>query len=385
MTLATSAPSAKSAAHQEIDALVHEALSTGRKLRVAGAGTWLDAGRPVDGDSVVSTRALNGIVEYVPGDLTLTAGAGTSLAEIRDATAPHRQWLALDPCGSDDGTLGATVATASAGPLATAFGAPRDLVLGVEFIAGTGAVVRGGGRVVKNVAGFDLVRLLTGSWGTLGVITEITVRLHARPQTDESFAVEIGEDDTERVRLAMRRLPFTPYACELVNAAMASAIGLGASPAMLARVGGNSELVDTARAALREIGSPREIDGDVWRRLRGAEPARASVFRVSSLSSNIGDTWRRLLPLQTGPDAALLHATPARGVVRCIVPSSRHADADLERIFTDRGEATIVGERLSSSLWTRIAPTTNQRLSSGIKDAFDPSRLLNRGILGEQS
>src|SRR5439155_9619738 len=102
-----------------------------------------------------------GIVEYVPGDLTLTARAGTTLAEIRDATAAEQQWLALDPHGSDDGTIGATVATASAGPLATAFGTPRDLVLGVEFLTGGGALARGGGRVVKNVAGFDLVRLLT--------------------------------------------------------------------------------------------------------------------------------------------------------------------------------------------------------------------------------
>src|SRR5262249_12974640 len=154
------------------------------RLRIAGAGTWLDAGRPVESSEQLSLAAHAGITEYTPGDLTLTARAGTTLREVHDAVAPHGQWLALDPFGADDGTIGATIATASAGPLATRFGTPRDLTLGLEFVSGRGAIVRGGGRVVKNVAGFDLTRLLTGSWGTLGVITEATVRLHARPETD---------------------------------------------------------------------------------------------------------------------------------------------------------------------------------------------------------
>src|SRR2546423_1094720 len=128
---------------------VREAASRGAALRIAGRGTWLDAGRIVSAGETISTRGLSGITEYVPGDLTLTARAGTTLSEIRDATAAHNQWLALDPHGTDEGTLGATVATASAGPLATFFGTPRDLALGIEFVTGSGAMARGGGRVVK--------------------------------------------------------------------------------------------------------------------------------------------------------------------------------------------------------------------------------------------
>ena len=94
-------------------------------LRIVGQGTWLDAGRPARCSETVSVRELSGITQYVPGDLTLTARAGTTLAEIRDATSAHGQWLALDPHGADHGTLGATVATASTGPLTAAFGAPR--------------------------------------------------------------------------------------------------------------------------------------------------------------------------------------------------------------------------------------------------------------------
>ena len=117
---------------------IQDARARGTALRVAGRGTWLDAGRPVRASEMLSTRELSGIVEYVPGDLTITARAGTTLDEIRDATAAHGQWLALDPHGAPDGTIGATLATASSGPLSTFFGGPRDLALGVEFVSGTG-------------------------------------------------------------------------------------------------------------------------------------------------------------------------------------------------------------------------------------------------------
>jgi glycolate oxidase FAD binding subunit len=128
--------------------VVRDAHARRTPLRIVGGGRWLDGGRPVRAEATLAIATLAGITEYVPGDLTLTAGAGTTLAEIARATGEHGQWLTLDPFGDDEGTLGATVASASYGPLATAFGTPRDIVLGVEFVTGTGAVVRGGWRVV---------------------------------------------------------------------------------------------------------------------------------------------------------------------------------------------------------------------------------------------
>src|SRR5688500_1008999 len=170
---------------------VRDAYATAEPLRIGGRGTWLRAGHPVQATRILDVSGLSGITEYVPGDLTLTARAGTTLAEIADATAAHGQWLPLDPFGDRHGTLGATLATASAGPLGGSLGLPRDLTVGVSFVTGTGNIVRGGGRVVKNVAGFDLVRLTIGAWGTLGVITEATVRLRARPEVDETFVLEL--------------------------------------------------------------------------------------------------------------------------------------------------------------------------------------------------
>src|SRR5262245_54311701 len=118
----------------DVSEAVSEAARARQPLRIRGAGTWLDAGRPVSSATTLDLSALRGIVAYTPGDLTLTALAGTPLAEIAAATAAHGQWLPLDPFGRQEGTLGATLATASYGPLASSIGHPRDLTLGVSFV-----------------------------------------------------------------------------------------------------------------------------------------------------------------------------------------------------------------------------------------------------------
>jgi len=365
---------------------VRDAADRRKPLRVVGRGTWLDAGRPVAASESVSTRELAGITEYVPGDLTLTARAGTTLEEIRQATAEHDQWLALDPHGTDRGTLGATVATASAGPLSTAFGTPRDLALGLEFVTGDGAVVRGGGRVVKNVAGFDLTRLLTGSWGTLGVITEVTVRLHARPECDESIAVQLDDDaGVESTRALLRRLPFTPYACEVIDARLARRLIAIDGVAAIVRLGGNRLAVAAQRAAFTALGDVADVAGDVWQRLRASEAAGALVFRLSTRPSEVARAWSDARAVAEECPGTLIDATPARGVVRCVVPSGAASVANLQRLWSE-STVTRVGERLTPELWSVVSPApAHDRLSDGIKRTFDRLGVLNPGILGEHA
>jgi len=341
---------------------VREAGATGRGLRVSGAGTWLDAGRPVAAHAPISTCTLRGIVEYEPGDLTLTARAGTTLAEIAETTAAERQWLALDPAGSPSGTIGATVATASAGPLSHAFGLPRDVVLGVEVVTGDGQLVRGGGRVVKNVAGFDLARLFVGSWGTLGVITEVTVRLRALPDVDETVTLPAA------ALAAVGRAPVLPIALELITGPLAARLGLGADPLLLVRLAGNAESVATQRRALGD--DVRAVPGDVWSALRAAEPAGAPVWRASTRPTLFDSLWGVL------PPDAVAHATPRRGVVRCL-------GVDPSVMLALRDHATIIGERLPADAWRALgAGPAADPLSVGIRKRFDPVSLLNPGILG---
>ena len=375
--------SAVSESAEAIGERVRDAATRGARLRIVGAGTWLDAGRPVDSSEQLSLAAHSGIVEYTPGDLTLTARAGTTLRDIHDAVAEHGQWLALDPYGSDSGTLGATIATASAGPLATRFGTPRDLALGLEFVSGRGAIVRGGGRVVKNVAGFDLTRLLTGSWGTLGVITEATVRLHARPECDITLAVptSAAPDDVESARAMVKRWPFVPLACEIMNDALGRRIGLGGASALI-RLGGNSEAVSAQQRALAELGVSRQVDSSVWRALRAADDDATVVLRLSRAAANIESAWTDAVSL-VGPYVdARISASPARGIVRCALPSVGASSEPLVAALAGL-RSRIIAERAPADLWN--APSlsrTPDPLQSRIRDAFDPQRVLNRGILG---
>lgn len=362
-------------------------------LRVVGAGSWLDGGRPVRDDAApLHAGALTGIVEYVPGDLTLTARAGTPLGEIARITAAEGQWLALDPiCGTHGtrATLGATVATASTGPLAHAFGPPRDNVLGIEAVTGSGEIVRGGGRVVKNVAGFDLVRLFTGAWGTLGVLTEVTVRLRAMPADDETIAMELPEEPA-LVRQLLARIaaaPLAPWALETVSPLLAHALGLGERPMLLARLAGGAALVRAQHQQLSMMAATELAPDDTWSRLRAADATRAAVVRWSVRPGAFADAWHhaRTVAREAGGWA---HGSAGRGVVRVVVPLPQQLDdeerAALQAALLAPFAGTRVGERLPPALWPGVAPSpAADRLSRGVRAAFDPHHVLNPGILGE--
>jgi len=371
---------------ETVAARVRDAASRGTRLRIAGAGTWLDAGRPVEPGEELSLAAHSGISEYTPGDLTLTAKAGTTLLEIHDAVSPHGQMLALDPFGSDDGTIGATIATASSGPLATRFGAPRDLTLGLEFVTGLGATIRGGGRVVKNVAGFDLTRLLTGSWGTLGVITEVSVRLHARPEADVTLAVSSNNEriDIGGLRSALGRWPFVPLACEVVDETLGRQIGVGGS-AVLFRLGGNGEAVAAQRRAVAELGDAREMESSLWGALRAADADAPLVLRLSRAPADVSSTWADAIAIAAPYADARVSASPARGIVRCAIPS---AGGSIEQVGAMLAEAQsrIIAERAPAKLWS-VPPLARPAdpLRSRIRAAFDPRHILNHGILGSVS
>ena len=261
----------------ELAAIVRGARRDGEALRIAGAGRWSGAGSPAGrievGAREVSLAAMTGIVAYVPADLTLTVRAGTTLAELDAATAPNNQWCPLIPWGDDHGTVGATFATATTGPCAGALGKPRDIALGVEFVDGTGVIARGGGRVVKNVAGFDLTRLMVGAFGSFGAITELTVRLRARPQVDATWLVRIpdaGVDAAAQIS-SLRRGVITPIACELLAEGPARALGV-TSGTVLVRYAGNATLVAAARTAVARVGLVSDADPELWTRFRALDP-----------------------------------------------------------------------------------------------------------------
>ena len=368
---------------------IRESRMARTPLRISGRSNWLDAGRPVRGGKDLSLRDDSGVVSYVPGDLTLTVRAGTTLGEIEHATLEHDQWLPLDPYGSTDGTIGATIATASAGPLASGFGLPRDLLLGLEFVNGVGEIVRAGGKVVKNVAGFDLSRLLTGSWGTLGVITEVTLRLYARPRADRTFVVKLrGDQATSLANAAYTSV--SPYALQFVGASATRALGLGEHAVCLVRLGGNDAVVAEQLIALSQIARPEEVEASIWTALRELDGNADSVVRISNLPVQFLGTSARIL--SDDFPGVYTYIDPRRGVMRIVVRANgeeRDVGTDVPgtsiEFGTDSsGSSEVIFEKLPPDVWAHVSPSVvADPLSRGIKRAYDPYGILNPGILGD--
>jgi glycolate oxidase FAD binding subunit len=370
---------------------IREAGARLTPLRIRAGGGWLDAGRPLRGPTdILDVSGLRGIVEYTPGDLTITARAATTLSEIDEATRPHGQWLPLDPFGAPSDTLGATLATASCGPLAATQGLPRDLALGVEFVDGRGVTVRGGGRVVKNVAGFDLVRLTIGAWGTLGVITEVTMRLRARPEHVTTVGLPAPRDVDGLAQLLrdLRSAALTPLACELIDAPLARALGVGSGndDVVLVRLAGNASALASQRMVLHSFGSGRghhEHPDATWEALQRSLPGDAFTLRCSRRPSELAALWHDLAHLVPGEARSWRHASVERGVVRLTIP--RDADATVHTFLPAlASRCAVVGERLPADAWAHLPAAHADRLSRGVQRAFDPSSLLNPGLTSTQ-
>lgn len=378
--MSISAIAAASGVVERVAERVREANETRRPLRIVGNGTWKLA-PPADATSDLSVRELDEVVDYVPGDLTMTVGAGMPLSRIEQLTAENGQWLTLDPHGSPDGTIGATVASASSGPMATAFGVPRDIVIGLEAVMGTGAVVRAGGRVVKNVAGFDLTRVLTGSRGTIGVITEVSLRLRARPAVDESVAITLATKPiaVRDAIAAMRGWPTVPMAAELLAPGTARALDLADTTTFLVRFGGNPRLVASMKKRAAAIGKTAVVDTDIWARYRGLDLDSPVSFRIIDLPTAFAERWDDAIGL--AGDQGRVSASPLRGQVRCLVPA---IERPAMSAFRSRVKsASVVFDALPSvAAWNSLtAVPAAATLHARIMEAFDPVGVMNPGAM----
>ena len=318
--------------------------------------------------------ALAGVVDYTPGDLVITVRAGMTLRELSAITAEHGQMFATAPYGgphgSPDSTIGAIIATSASAPLSLDDLAVRDLVLGLTVVTGTGAVTRAGGRVVKNVAGFDLVRLHTGAWGTLGAIAEESLRLHAIPAHDilpeGTLTPELGD-----------ALP--PLIANRAPIPMQVMLTPGAAPRFIARVTGNAARVNGLRTQLRQLGVRDIVDvpPDTLSTLRET-PADAVVLRLRTALSDAVPFVRAAR--QAFPEATLSYA-PQRGTLRVVMPGEAPSDALSDALSTLSRLATSFGasHRIAIAIdQGRTQYPARTPLEAGIKAALDPDDLCNR-------
>ena len=223
--------------------------TTGSVL-VRGAGTKQDwAGRVSEPDLVLDTTRLTGLLTYNPADLTASVRAGTTLADLQAELSGNHQWLALDPPSAERGaTVGGLVAAGDSGPSRLRYGGLRDLVIGVTIVLADGTIARSGGHVIKNVAGYDLAKLLYGSLGSLAVVAEVVVRLHPRPPVARTVAGPADVGQASVAALALAASPLEPAAVEWV-----SDRGSGGSGQLFVRVDGSESSTTHAAARIQDL------------------------------------------------------------------------------------------------------------------------------------
>jgi glycolate oxidase FAD binding subunit len=380
---------------QDLVAIVQQSLAREEPFELIAGGSKRGLGRPLQMPHVLNLGAFAGIRDYEPAELVLTAGAATSLKEIEAALDNARQMLAFEPgdfralLGTADKspTLGGVIACNLAGPRRIRQGAARDHFLGFHGVSGRGEIFKAGGRVVKNVTGYDLSKLMAGSYGTLAALTEISVKVLPRPEATRTVMLP-GLDVTQALGAMTQALN---SAHELTGAAYLPAESAPDGKAMaLVRVEGPLPSVEARATALRrELGSfgDAEIAGDdasirLWRDIRDVAPfatlADRAIWRVSiapSAAPALIATLGKKLDLRYFLDWG-------GGLVWLAVPPAHDADAAIIRGAIGTGHATLI--RASDALRASVPVFQPQArevaaLSARVKESFDPKRLFNRG------
>jgi glycolate oxidase FAD binding subunit len=337
--------------------LAHE---EGWKIRVEGRGTWLPPDAPAD--LVVSTRGLEQVASVSPADLVATVQAGTPLEVLRRRLADYGMWLALDPPGRPERSIGSVIATATAGPLRHGFGPVRDHVLGCSVATGDGRLVNAGGRVVKNVAGYDLTKLQVGGFGGFGIIAEVHLRLRALPRADVTLIARGSRDTLTYAGRELVAANLLPGALELLSPALAAE----AEWVLAVRFVGTEAAV---QADVRRLGSQR---GLTWTSLPAERTA--AFWSVAARGSLGGPITLRLGVLGDGVDEAidllahdldegLVSAGAGHGMIRWT------GDAPLDRL-----------RRLRRAAASREIPMTLERAPWALRRALGHFGAYREGV-----
>ena len=368
---------------------VLERASRGRqRVSIRGAGTKLAWGEPAGSppaDVVLSTAKLNAVLAHRHGDLTATVQAGARLSDVNRTLAQRGQWIPLDPPWPDRATIGGIVATNDSGPRRHRYGAPRDLIIGVDFVRADGVPAKAGGIVVKNVAGYDIARLLTGSFGSLAVIVSATFKLYPLPAASRTAVIDVSMDLLDAVMSALLASQLTPTAIEVqvpprrllvrfetievaarqqAEALVALATGAGATASV---VSGDEE------TAIWTEHQRRPWNGD------------GAVVKVTLLPAAVGSTLTCLADVAAGADCDIVGRA---GVGVLLVRVGGDIDSQVRVIAGVRARlppraSSVVVVRGSDELKSRVdiwGPIGDGvSVMRAIKHQFDPHGILNPG------
>ena len=377
----------KPANEGEVAEAVRNAGVAGKTIRIECGGTRSNLGNPVQADQVLNTSKLTGIELYEPGALTLVAKAGTPIKEIEETLASEGQQLPFEPMDhraifatKGNPSIGGVVAGNISGPRRIQAGACRDSLIGVRFIDGRGEQIKNGGRVMKNVTGYDLVKLLCGSFGTLGVITEVAFKVLPAPEATGLLRVN-GLDARDAVR-AMSKALGSPY--DVSAAAFDEGRKAGSSQTLI-RVEGFEDSVVYRLEKLSETFAEFG-ESELLKNSAKAKKTWIDIRDVKSLASGKGDLWRISVKPSDAPDvvekiksvdeSAQVQLDWGGGLIWVLVAEGTRLREAVNGfrgfVHLVRGEGEVFGQASS-----RVG-----QIESNLRKKFDPNGILNPGIMG---
>jgi glycolate oxidase FAD binding subunit len=365
--------------------LLRTATEEGWRVRVEGSGSWQPADAPAD--LALTTRRLDAVESIEPQDLVATALAGVGWDVLRQQLADRGVWVALDPPGLAGRSVGSVVACATSGPLRAGLGPVRDHLLGLDVVTADGRVVSTGGRVVKNVAGYDLTRLQVGAHGAFGVLVRLHLRLRALPRADQTLLLEGSREDLSRAAEEVREAGLQPAALELLSPALARRSGW----VLAVRCAGSAAQVEADEALLRSTAGgrfapiPAAETHPFWQRAAEALALRPVTIRLGGLPSATDDLLD-LLQHQLGDE--WVAASPAVGAIRW----SGEATSDRLRHLRRALAVQEVPMTLERAPWVLRRAVGHfgayregaGRLVSGLRHTFDPTGTLVVALAAEE-
>jgi glycolate oxidase FAD binding subunit len=379
----------------ELATLLQQAQTEQKSLLIMGSGSKLDWGSPVRSPQwVVTTKRLNRILDHAVGDLTVTVEAGVTLQQLQDYLLPHRQFLPLDPAYSSRATLGGIVATADAGSWRQRYGGVRDLLLGIQFVRADGAIAKAGGRVVKNVAGYDLMKLFAGSYGTLGIITGLTFRLYPLPEASQTLAIAGDIAAIADFNRHFRQTGLSPIAVEVLSPALSEAIQLSQTPIVLIRYLNLKETVTAQCQQTQSLARSLNLtcqsftqneEAALWQkwrdRLTDGKIEGETLAKIGLLPQGIPNFLEQLTQLSNGIASINLGA----GVGKLRIKENREVIFKLRSLAQEKGGYLTLLEA-SPQIKQEIEPWgyvgNSLSLMAQIRQKFDPQSILNPHRMG---
>jgi glycolate oxidase FAD binding subunit len=374
---------------EQLSAVIAEAHRNKWSILPCGSGSKLNWGGLVKGvDVVVSTQRLNKLIEHAVGDLTVTVEAGIIFSDLQAILTNSQQFLALDPTAPESATIGGIVATGDTNSLRQRYGSVRDQLLGITFVRADGQVATAGGRVVKNVAGYDLMKLFTGSFGTLGLIAQVTFRVY--PISEASMTVVLSGEATAVSQAAdtLRNSALTPTQADILSSQLVAELGLSQGLGLIARFQSIAESVREQSTRLLEVGEKLGLRGvmystegeaDLWQRLRKrihSSPSEAAI------TCKIGVVPTSAVEVLTQAELGWIHVASGLGVLQFDGENNFDKVLGMRKLCQTNGGFLSI---LEASRWVKQeldvwGYTGNAlQLMRRIKEQFDGDNILSPG------